>query len=46
VGTKCGVARCLFHIKAVARFEPLTVFVDQTDKGNWCIEACGGETRL
>ena len=44
VGTKRSVARGLFHIKAIARFEPLTVFVDQTDKCDWRIEECGSQT--
>ena len=43
MGAQCGVARCFLHVEAMARLEPLTVFVDQTDKCNWYIEERGGE---
>src|ERR1700730_15012320 len=45
VGTKCGVARSLFRIEAVARFEPLSVLVDQTDKCDWHIKERSGQAR-
>jgi hypothetical protein len=44
VSTKCGITRCLFRIKTVARFEPLTVVVDQADKCDGHIEERGRET--